>query len=191
MVTKSASVATSESSASTGTPVHVVPSLDHLVTQWMSTVKVSCGSARNSSHVQRAAASTAPSTVKVQSAVLILGVGPADSTGKSSTTYCPGGTREGSTSGRRRPLNPRETCPMRRPYRACKALRHVRPDGEGGGHHRRQPGPRPRDRLRLRSPRRDRRGRQSQGGCLGRRRRGDHRRDGAGGARRRLPRRRM
>src|SRR5260370_32753444 len=36
------------------------------------------------------------------------GVGPAESTGKSSVTYCPGGTRAGSTSVRRLPWNPRE-----------------------------------------------------------------------------------
>src|SRR5258708_11757121 len=36
------------------------------------------------------------------------GVGPADRTGKSPTTCCPGGTRELDTLSRRRPLNPRE-----------------------------------------------------------------------------------
>ena len=39
--------------------------LDHFVTQWMSTVGVSSGMARNSFHVQVRAASTAPSIVNV------------------------------------------------------------------------------------------------------------------------------
>src|SRR5207244_12560541 len=34
--------------------------------------------------------------------------GPAESTGKSSVTYWPGGTRDGSASSRRRPRKPRE-----------------------------------------------------------------------------------
>ena len=42
------------SSVSTETPSQTVSSFDHLVTQWMSTVISSLGSARNSSHVQRA-----------------------------------------------------------------------------------------------------------------------------------------
>src|SRR4051794_41568056 len=79
----------------------------------MSTVNVSCGSARNSSHVHDAASSTAPSIVKVHSSSGVRGVGPADSTGKSSTVYWPGGTLEGSTSRRRRPPNPREIGVMR------------------------------------------------------------------------------
>src|SRR6195952_457130 len=99
----------SASSVSSETPVHVVPSLVHLVTQWMSTVNVSCGSALSSSQVQLAAVSTAPWRAKDQCSSLVRGVGPADRTGKSVTTYCPGGTRDGSTSGRRgRPWNPRE-----------------------------------------------------------------------------------
>ena len=43
------------SSVSTETPSQRVPSFDHFVTQWMSTVGVSAGRLRNSSHVQRAA----------------------------------------------------------------------------------------------------------------------------------------
>src|SRR6478672_7478827 len=46
--------------------------------------------------------------VRLQSSSRVRGVGPADSTGKSSTTYWPGGTREGSTLRRGRPLKPRE-----------------------------------------------------------------------------------
>jgi len=52
---------------STETPVHVVSSFDHFVTQWMSTVKVSEGSARSSSHVQETASSTAPWMVRLHS----------------------------------------------------------------------------------------------------------------------------
>jgi hypothetical protein len=36
---------------------------------------------------------------KVQFRNGVLGVGPADSTGKPGVTYCPGGTRLGSASG--------------------------------------------------------------------------------------------
>ena len=58
---------------------------------------VSAGSSRNSSHVQEAGWSTAPSIVKLHSGSGVWGVGPADRTGKSRVTYWPGGTREGST----------------------------------------------------------------------------------------------
>src|SRR4029453_16631745 len=84
-------------------------SFDHLVTQWMSTVTVSDGNARNSSQVQDTGASTAPRIGNVPSSSGVCGVGPAERTGKSSVTYWPGGTRAGSPSERRRPLNPRET----------------------------------------------------------------------------------
>ena len=43
----------------------MVSSLDHFVTQWMSTVTVSDGSARNSSHARTRARSTAPSIEKL------------------------------------------------------------------------------------------------------------------------------
>ena len=79
----------------------------------MSTVNVSWGSALSCSHVHDALASTAPSTDSVHVARSGCGVGPADRTGKSSVTYWPGGTRDGSTSGRRRPWNPREKVDMR------------------------------------------------------------------------------
>src|SRR6476659_6271623 len=52
--------------------------------------------------------STAPRIAKLQFSSGACGVGPADSTGKSSVTYCPGGTRDGSMSTRRLPWNPRE-----------------------------------------------------------------------------------
>ena len=71
------------SSVSTDTPSQRVPSLDHFVTQWMSTVGVSAGRSRNSSHVQRAATDPVSSTiVKSHSSSGVNGVGPADNTGK-------------------------------------------------------------------------------------------------------------
>src|SRR4051812_39592422 len=74
----------------------------------MSTVNVSEGSAVSSSQFHVRDASTAPSIVKLHWSSGVRGVGPAVSTGKSSTTYCPGGTRAGSMSRRGRPRKPRE-----------------------------------------------------------------------------------
>src|ERR1043166_681947 len=96
------------SSVSSETPVQTVSSLDHLVTQWMSTVTVSLGSAWNSSHDHETGSSTAPWIVKLHHSSGWCGVGPAESTGKSSVTYWPGGTRDGSADSCRRPLKPRE-----------------------------------------------------------------------------------
>ena len=59
-------------------------------------VTFSLGSARNSSHVQLFGSSPPPSTVNAHSASGVCGVGPAESTGKSSVRYCPGGTRSGA-----------------------------------------------------------------------------------------------
>src|SRR3954453_7277076 len=95
------------SSGSIDPPVQVLSSLDHLVTQWMSTVTVSRGSARNSSHDHDTGCSTAPLIVRLHSGSGVCGVGPGDRPGKSRVTYCPGGTRAGSTSARR-PRKPRE-----------------------------------------------------------------------------------
>src|SRR6185312_14900681 len=64
-VTYSAAVSIPSSSTSTDTPVQVVSSFDHFVTQWMSTVIVSLGSARNSSQLQLRGSSTAPATEKL------------------------------------------------------------------------------------------------------------------------------
>jgi hypothetical protein len=72
---------------STDTPVQVLSSLDHLVTQWMSTVTVFRGSATNSSHGHDTGSSTAPLIVKLHSSSGVGGVGPAGSTGKSGVTY--------------------------------------------------------------------------------------------------------
>src|SRR5262245_35957121 len=75
----------------------------------MSTVICSSGSARSSSHVQRRGSSISPTIEKSHRSSGVCGVGPAESTGKSEVTYCPGGTRAESASSRRRPRNPRET----------------------------------------------------------------------------------
>jgi hypothetical protein len=85
--TYSAAVSTPSSRVSTLTPVQDVPSFDHFVTQWMSTVTSSLGSARKSSHVHDTTSSTSPRIVNVQSSSDVRGVGPADSTGKSLVTY--------------------------------------------------------------------------------------------------------
>src|SRR5262245_50837116 len=75
----------------------------------MSVVRVSCGSAWNSSHVHRAIGKPVPRTVKSHLASGVRGVGPAESTGKSRVSYWPGGSRPAVADGCRRPRNPRET----------------------------------------------------------------------------------
>src|SRR5882757_8565565 len=97
----SAAVSTSASKVSNETPCQVVSSLDHLVTQWMSTVDVSTPSATNCRHVHRCTVPVSVVTVNSQSDSLTLGVGPAESTGKSLVRYWPGGSR--SAAGLRRP----------------------------------------------------------------------------------------
>jgi hypothetical protein len=64
-----------------------VSSFDHLVTQWMSTVGGSLGSARNSSQLHEIGWSTAPRISNAHSVSGVCGVGPADRTGKSPVTY--------------------------------------------------------------------------------------------------------
>src|SRR5437879_1658276 len=93
---------------STETPAQAVSSFVHLVTQWMSFVTCSVGSLRNSSHVHFLGSSISPSTTKFHSATGMRGVGPAERTVKSSTTYCTGGTRPAAATSRRLPRNPRE-----------------------------------------------------------------------------------
>ena len=95
---------------SSETPRKLVPSLDHLVTQWMSQgTSSNAAAARSSSQLQLLGAPTMPSISKRQSSVLTLGVGPAVRTGKPDSMYWPGGTRSRSSSGmRRRPPKPRE-----------------------------------------------------------------------------------
>src|SRR5665213_1357224 len=90
-----------------GTPLHAVPSLDHLVTQWMSVVSCSCGSASNSAQLHCAFCPPAPASVKLHVASGVCGVGPAESTGKSCVSYWPGGNLVAPGAGRR-PRKPRE-----------------------------------------------------------------------------------
>src|SRR5438067_13570148 len=107
-VTYAALVSTPPSSLSSETPVHSVSSFDHLVTQWMSTVTVSLGRARSSSQLHETGLSTAPRISKLHDSSGWCGVGPAESTGKSSVTYCTGRTRASSTPSRLFPWKPRE-----------------------------------------------------------------------------------
>ena len=86
-ITNSYSVSTSLNSVSSDTPRHVVPSFDQRVTQWMSVVMSSAGSAMNSSHVQLVTTSDSVRMPKVHSGVAMRGVGPAESTGKSAVRY--------------------------------------------------------------------------------------------------------
>src|ERR671932_2477287 len=107
----SAAVSTPCWKVSTDTPSHLVPSFDHLVTQWMSVLISSLGSVRNSSHVHRLGSSTSPTIEKSHWSRRVRGVGPAERTGKPSTRYWPGGSCVPCSVGRRRPLKPREMNP--------------------------------------------------------------------------------
>ncbi len=110
------------------TPLQRVSSLDHLVTQWMSVVSSVCGSARISSQLQDARISPLSSMLNVHSLRGVLGVGPADSTGKPFSTYCPGGIGLDGL-GRLRPKNPRVTMPPRFTLPADQ----LKPCRDGGG----------------------------------------------------------
>src|SRR5450432_1693282 len=75
-------------------PFQRVSNLDHLVTQWMSTEVAVDGRASIASQDQEASVFPASSWRESdQLEVGILGVGPAESTGKSRVSYCPGGRR--------------------------------------------------------------------------------------------------
>src|SRR5690606_32702201 len=119
-------VSKSASSTSRDTPSHVVSSLDHLVTQWMSTVTFSDGSDWNSSKFQVLAVPSRSLAVNDHVSRGMRGVGPADSTGKSAVTYWPGGTLPSGPSSRRRPRKPRVTklivcsSPSDRPVRSSR-----------------------------------------------------------------------
>src|SRR5215212_5105554 len=89
-------------------PSQLVPSFDHLVTQWMSVVISSEGSARNSSQDHRLGSSTLPPIERYHSSKGVRGVGPAESTGKPSTRYCPGGGGVAPSGGLRRRRRRRE-----------------------------------------------------------------------------------
>src|SRR5919112_3092827 len=106
----SAEVSTPSSRISTETPSHVVPNFDHLVTQWMSFVISSEGNCLNSSHVHLVGSSISPTMEKSHSSSGVWGVGPAESTGKPSSRYCPGGSAV-SWLLLRRPKKPREMKP--------------------------------------------------------------------------------
>src|ERR1700674_2951520 len=88
----------------------------------MSLVTVSLGSARNSFHVHRFGSSISPAMVNVHWSSDTRGVGPAERTGESLTTCCPGDTRELETLSRRLPLNPREIKPITRRPRASRGV---------------------------------------------------------------------
>src|SRR5919112_2938972 len=105
----SAEVSTPSSRISTETPSHVVPNFDHLVTQWMSFVISSEGNCLNSSHVHLVGSSISPTMEKSHSSSGVWGVGPAESTGKPSSRYCPGGSAVSWLL--RRPLKPLEKNP--------------------------------------------------------------------------------
>src|SRR5215210_8517006 len=105
----SAAVSTPSSKVSTETPSHLVPSFDHLVTQCISMVISSEGNRLNSSHVHLFGSSTSPMMEKSHFSRGVCGVGPAESTGKPSTRYWPGGNCVSWLL--RRPLKPREKNP--------------------------------------------------------------------------------
>src|SRR6516164_1962264 len=86
---------------STDTPRHWVSSLDQRVTQWMSAVMVSAGSARNSCQVQDLLIWPPWVMENVHASSGVCGVGPADNTGNPSVRYWPGGTRPASPAGAR------------------------------------------------------------------------------------------
>src|SRR3954451_2992751 len=115
----------SPSSTSSDTPPKFVPSFDHLVTQWMSHGTVSNGSARNSSADHSRGLPTMPSILNAHSSAAMRGVGPAVSTGKPRSRYCPGGILSpySSRSRARPPPKPRE---MKLPMRFLSAAEQRR-----------------------------------------------------------------
>src|SRR5262249_40655852 len=113
------------------TPFQRVSSLDHLVTQWMSTVTSVAGSAWKAAQVQRPSSRRAESSrTSDHVSGATRGVGPADRTGKSLVTYCPGGIRPGSPP-RRLPRKPRVIM-LQPPWRslalAAGSRRHCYPE---------------------------------------------------------------
>src|SRR5258707_13833001 len=77
----------------------------------MSTVGVSCGKASSSCQVQRFGSFTFPSIEKSHRSRGVCGVGPAESTGKPRSRYCPGGSRPATSPWWRRPRKAREMNP--------------------------------------------------------------------------------
>src|SRR5665647_1380723 len=74
----------------------------------MSRVIVSCGNASNSVQLHVALFPPAPMSEKLQRSSGVCGVGPAESTGKSRVSYCPGGSFAARPASGRRPRKPRE-----------------------------------------------------------------------------------
>src|SRR5438445_13179578 len=103
-------------------PSQLVPNFDHLVTQWMSTVIFSRGSATNSSQVHRADCPSGLRSVRSHTDRAVRGVGPAESTGKSRVSYWPGGRRAAAPSGCRRPRKPREMGVMGRSHSSLRPV---------------------------------------------------------------------
>src|SRR5260370_27370707 len=99
------------SKVSTETPSQWVSNLVHLVTQLMSTVGVSWGRASSSCQVERFGSFPIPPIEKSHRSRGVCGVGPAESTGKPRSRYCPGGSRPATSSGWRRPWKAREINP--------------------------------------------------------------------------------
>ncbi len=95
--------------SSTSTPSQAVSNFDHAVTQWMSRVILVCGSALKSAHDHSATGLARTFSVNFQSSIEMRGLGPADSTGKSSVTNWPGGSLLATSRGGCRPPNPRVT----------------------------------------------------------------------------------
>src|SRR6188768_1181021 len=82
------------SRSSTLTPLKVVSSLDHVVTQWMSPKNVEPGRACSSCQVHVCGESTRPSMLNVHDSSGWWGVASALSTGHDEpVSYCPGGSR--------------------------------------------------------------------------------------------------
>src|SRR5215469_1478900 len=106
----SRSLLTSPSRVCMGTPRQRVPSFDQRVTQWMSVVMSSAGTACISAQFHDLSTRPSCRIEKVHSLRGVCGVGPADSTGKPFAMYWPGGTRSCASAGRKwRPRKPRDT----------------------------------------------------------------------------------
>jgi hypothetical protein len=86
-----------------------VSSFAHFVTRWISVVTVSCSSAVNSSHVQRATGPPGPRTVKSHVASYGVRRGTRREDGEVARAALPGGSRRAVAWGCRRPRSPRET----------------------------------------------------------------------------------
>src|SRR5437870_180761 len=87
-------ISTSLATSANETPFQGVSNFDHLVTQWMSTVTSTEGSASTSDHDSVTGCATSPVIRKSQvERSPYSGTLPAWSTGKRSVKYCPGGSR--------------------------------------------------------------------------------------------------